>query len=273
MVAWASRLSRCAHFLQPARSAWPWSAIVHRHRDASCSWRRCSRGCATRWPSCSAISRADNVFAFHLTGDPYQTRVDREARRKPLEPRFAPENQTPRGAIRDVAVQVIVPPVINGVPSRPGSAATSPTPSSSKGFGELASKSRGRPVPGRTVVHRDSRTARVRAGRRRRGQRREGALRRGCAGRAAGRRHVPGSRRHLLRGGRARAAQGRVLRRETATTTWSRFRWGPRRADSPRPRTRCSTRRHAPASASTARTETEVILRQLRGLAPGEPTT
>ena len=32
----------------------------------------------------------DNVFAFHLTGDPYTTANEREARRRPLELEFVP---------------------------------------------------------------------------------------------------------------------------------------------------------------------------------------
>jgi putative ABC transport system permease protein len=56
----------------------------------------------------------DNVFAFHLTGDPYAQPSEREARRKPLEPVFARELERRGDAIREVALQVIVPPVING---------------------------------------------------------------------------------------------------------------------------------------------------------------
>src|SRR5512134_1706869 len=33
---------------------------------------------------------SDNVFAFHLTGDPYVAPSEREARRQPLDPAFAP---------------------------------------------------------------------------------------------------------------------------------------------------------------------------------------
>ena len=51
----------------------------------------------------------DNVFAFHLTGDPYATPSEREARRKPLEVSFAGELLRRGRSFRDVAVQVIVP--------------------------------------------------------------------------------------------------------------------------------------------------------------------
>jgi putative ABC transport system permease protein len=56
----------------------------------------------------------DNVFAFHLTGDPYQPASEREARRKPLDPAFAPELTRLGEAIREVGVQLIVPPVVSG---------------------------------------------------------------------------------------------------------------------------------------------------------------
>jgi putative ABC transport system permease protein len=56
----------------------------------------------------------ENVFAFHLTGDPYTQASDREARRRPLEPGFARDIARLGGSVRDVGVQVIVPAVING---------------------------------------------------------------------------------------------------------------------------------------------------------------
>jgi putative ABC transport system permease protein len=56
----------------------------------------------------------ENIFAFHLTGDPYQPATEQEARRKPLKPAFADELARTGGAIRDVAVQVIVPGIVNG---------------------------------------------------------------------------------------------------------------------------------------------------------------
>jgi putative ABC transport system permease protein len=56
----------------------------------------------------------ENIFAFHLTGDPYQPATEQEARRQPLEPAFADELARTASAIRDVAVQVIVPAIVNG---------------------------------------------------------------------------------------------------------------------------------------------------------------
>ena len=56
----------------------------------------------------------ENVFAFHLTGDPYQGPSEREARRKPLKPEFAPELERLGDAIQAVGVQLIVPPVVSG---------------------------------------------------------------------------------------------------------------------------------------------------------------
>ena len=55
----------------------------------------------------------ENVFAFHLTGDPYSPASEAEARRKPLEASFAGDLARSGGAIREVAVQVLVPPVVN----------------------------------------------------------------------------------------------------------------------------------------------------------------
>lgn len=51
----------------------------------------------------------ENVFAFHLTGDPYVTPPEREARRRPLKVSFAGELVRASRSIRDVGVQVIVP--------------------------------------------------------------------------------------------------------------------------------------------------------------------
>lgn len=56
----------------------------------------------------------DNVFAFHLTGDPYVTPSEKEVRRKPLELSFVREIKRLGTAIRDVGAQVIVPTTSNG---------------------------------------------------------------------------------------------------------------------------------------------------------------
>jgi putative ABC transport system permease protein len=53
----------------------------------------------------------DNIFAFHLTGDPYVTPSDRELRRRPLEAAHAPVIARLGRSIRDVGVQVVVPTV------------------------------------------------------------------------------------------------------------------------------------------------------------------
>ena len=53
----------------------------------------------------------DNVFAYHRTGDPYQPPSEEEARRRPLQPAFAALLAT-GPHVRDVAVQVIVPSVV-----------------------------------------------------------------------------------------------------------------------------------------------------------------
>jgi putative ABC transport system permease protein len=56
----------------------------------------------------------DNVFAFHLTGDPYVTPNEKEARRRPLQLAYVREIERLGTAIRDVGAQVIVPTVANG---------------------------------------------------------------------------------------------------------------------------------------------------------------
>jgi putative ABC transport system permease protein len=53
----------------------------------------------------------ENVFAFHLTGDPYVTASEAEAGRRPLRIEFAAEIKRLGTAIEDVGVQVIVPTV------------------------------------------------------------------------------------------------------------------------------------------------------------------
>jgi putative ABC transport system permease protein len=56
----------------------------------------------------------DNVFAFHLTGDPYVTPGEDEARRRPLKLEFAREIARLGTAVRDVGAQVIVPAAAEG---------------------------------------------------------------------------------------------------------------------------------------------------------------
>jgi len=51
----------------------------------------------------------DNVFAFHLTGDPYVTPSEQEARRQPLKMEYAGEIARLASSARAVAAQVIVP--------------------------------------------------------------------------------------------------------------------------------------------------------------------
>ena len=56
----------------------------------------------------------ENVFAFHLTGDPYVTPSEAEARRQPLKLEFIPELLRLGPAIRDVGAEAIVPTTLNG---------------------------------------------------------------------------------------------------------------------------------------------------------------
>jgi len=58
----------------------------------------------------------ENVFAFHRNGDPYSPLSDRDAQRKPLDPAFARIIAADATSIRDVAAQIIVPPIIDGRP-------------------------------------------------------------------------------------------------------------------------------------------------------------
>jgi putative ABC transport system permease protein len=56
----------------------------------------------------------ENVFAFHLTGDPYVTPNEKEARRRPLDVAFAGEIKRLGSAVRDAGAQVIVPTATDG---------------------------------------------------------------------------------------------------------------------------------------------------------------
>ena len=56
----------------------------------------------------------ENVFAYHLTGDPYAPPTEREARRLPLKPEFAEVIAREGRHVRDVGVQLIVPTIVNG---------------------------------------------------------------------------------------------------------------------------------------------------------------
>jgi putative ABC transport system permease protein len=56
----------------------------------------------------------ENVFAYHRSGDPYSPPSEREARRLPLLPEFAETIAREGRHVRDVGVQLIVPPVVNG---------------------------------------------------------------------------------------------------------------------------------------------------------------
>jgi putative ABC transport system permease protein len=58
----------------------------------------------------------ENIFAFHLTGDPYSAPSEQEARRKPLKASWAADIERDASAVRAVGVQVIVPTIVNGRP-------------------------------------------------------------------------------------------------------------------------------------------------------------
>ena len=56
----------------------------------------------------------DNVFAFHLTGDPYVTASEREARRRPLELAYVADLKRLSTEALDVGAQIIVPTTTGG---------------------------------------------------------------------------------------------------------------------------------------------------------------
>lgn len=56
----------------------------------------------------------DNIFAFHLSGDPYSPPAASEAARRPLDPGFARDIARLAPSVREVGVQMIVPNVVNG---------------------------------------------------------------------------------------------------------------------------------------------------------------
>jgi putative ABC transport system permease protein len=58
----------------------------------------------------------ENVFAFHFTGDPYSTPSEQESRRRPLKTEYAASLRRLAPSLDDVAVEVIVPGVVNGRP-------------------------------------------------------------------------------------------------------------------------------------------------------------
>jgi putative ABC transport system permease protein len=58
----------------------------------------------------------ENVFAFHLSGDPYVEPSEQEINRKPLQPEFAEELIRLGDSIRAVGVQLLVPNIINNQP-------------------------------------------------------------------------------------------------------------------------------------------------------------
>lgn len=58
----------------------------------------------------------ENVFAFHLTGDPYSEPSEAERNRRPLSPSFAGELERLGGAIREVGVQILVPNIVGSLP-------------------------------------------------------------------------------------------------------------------------------------------------------------
>ena len=58
----------------------------------------------------------ENVFAFHLTGDPYAEATESERNRTPLRPEFAEALKRRGTSIRDVAAQLIVPGFVGNQP-------------------------------------------------------------------------------------------------------------------------------------------------------------
>ena len=180
----------------------------------------------------------ENVFAFHLTGDPYQPASEREARRRPLDPAFAPEIARLGDAVETVGVQLIVPPVVSGraLTARVGGnevdtvLVEGASPNNFEVTG--AEFAAGRPftdlenraaAPWSSSAPTSSRPCSATT--------REGA-RWGVRSCSAAR---PITSWGSSRPGRAGSSA------RTGTTTSCRCRWGPRRGGSRRPRTRCCT--------------------------------
>ncbi len=58
----------------------------------------------------------ENIFAFHLSGDPYSGPSESEAQRRALDPAFADDIARLAPSVREVGVQMIVPAVVDGRP-------------------------------------------------------------------------------------------------------------------------------------------------------------
>ncbi|HVC18868.1 MAG TPA: ABC transporter permease [Vicinamibacterales bacterium] len=58
----------------------------------------------------------DNIFAFHLSGDPYSPASESEAGRRPLKTEYAAALERLGPDIRDVGVEIILPAIINDRP-------------------------------------------------------------------------------------------------------------------------------------------------------------
>jgi putative ABC transport system permease protein len=56
----------------------------------------------------------ENIFAFHLSGDPYSGPSESEAQRRALDPAFAVDIARLAPSVREVGVQMIVPAVVDG---------------------------------------------------------------------------------------------------------------------------------------------------------------
>ncbi len=96
----------------------------------------------------------ENIFAFHLTGDPYSGPSEREASRRPLDPKFARDIERRSTAVREVGVQIIVPNIVNGraLVARAGGNESADRARRGR-LGQLFRCGRGR-ILGRTAIHR-----------------------------------------------------------------------------------------------------------------------
>ena len=157
----------------------------------------------------------DNVFAYHRSGDPYAAPTEKEARRLPLKPAFADVIAREGRHVRDVGVQLIVPPVVNGraLVARAGGNESDRVLVEGVSYEYFdvvgAEFARGAPVH------------RARGAGRAPGWRSSAPTWRAPssgASRALGR-TLSARRRDLVGGRRPGTAQGRLLRREPATTT------------------------------------------------------
>ena len=207
----------------------------------------------------------ENIFAFHLTGDPYATPSEAEARRLPLKPSFAAEIARDARAVRAVAVQVIVPTIVGNraLTARSGDR-ESDTRAGGRGVAELL-RDRRRRVRVGPSLHRPRRPG-GRAGGRHRVRPRPRPVRDPQRGRPI----ADARRRHLLRGWGDRARKGGFFGENRQDSVLA-IPAGTVKRRFPDIDRVVLYARARPGMREDARREIEASLRRLRRLSPDEP--